>query len=557
VALSYTTVTATQATASSGVASSTTAFSPTAGQMVAVVWTYMLSTNATGLTFTVADSNSNTYANAVTWSSSMGAGYSGVSIFQYPSGASGITVKVTASGTGAADCLITPFLFSGQSTNQSGAATNTASPSGTITSLTCAVTPTATGSYVIAAGQANGAITFSAGANTTQISAWDASGVGEAGCSGASTATQTSGVSYTAAFTITGSDTFGGGIAVAEILPAASSSGAQGFPVIQPGPTWLDTFKPGLPKPRPFAPFYLGTEQGPFSVVLPTLTTSLTAQVVLPLDQPSIQPGPTWLDTFKPGMPKPRPPFPQVLSLTGEFGPFSVVLPTLAASLTGQAVLPLSQPSIQPGPTWLDNFKPGFPRARPIVPPFPPTKLAAGPFATVLPRPAAVITGSKVRTPENLGAVLTLPGPAAVQVIPAEGAAFTLPDYGATLVLANLGGSLTGWTMQTAPLNLLEFNDVTIDIAVTQNGSPYNLTGVTVNLLFKSVAGTPDSNALVFSSSGGSPAITVTNASGGLAVATIPNTDLDAEIYGFYRLDVVNGGLTNTALSGPVTWTSL
>jgi hypothetical protein len=111
--------------------------------------------------------------------------------------------------------------------------------------------------------------------------------------------------------------------------------------------------------------------------------------------------------------------------------------------------------------------------------------------------------------------------------------------------------------MQTAPLNLLEFNDVTIDIAVTQNGSPYNLTGVTVNLLFKTAAGTPDANALIFSSGGGSPAITVTNAAGGLAVAVIPNADLDNEVYFFYRLDVVAGGLTNTCLSGPITWTSL
>ena len=111
--------------------------------------------------------------------------------------------------------------------------------------------------------------------------------------------------------------------------------------------------------------------------------------------------------------------------------------------------------------------------------------------------------------------------------------------------------------MLVAPLNLLEFNDVTINIAVTTSGSPYNLTGATLNLLFKTVAGTPDANALVFSSGGGSPAITITNAVGGLATAVIPNVDLQTETYNFYRLDVVASGLINTALSGPITWTSL
>ncbi|HVT98886.1 MAG TPA: hypothetical protein VHE33_15380 [Acidobacteriaceae bacterium] len=129
--------------------------------------------------------------------------------------------------------------------------------------------------------------------------------------------------------------------------------------------------------------------------------------------------------------------------------------------------------------------------------------------------------------------------------------------FGGTLNYNAFGGSLTGWTMQQTTLAISEFNDETINIAITNNGSPYNLTGVTVQMLFKTAAGTPDNEALVFSSSGGSPAITITNAAGGLATAVIPNTDLDAETYNFFRIDVVVSGLINTCLYGPITWTSL
>jgi hypothetical protein len=163
----------------------------------------------------------------------------------------------------------------------------------------------------------------------------------------------------------------------------------------------------------------------------------------------------------------------------------------------------------------------------------------------------------QLRSPLNLGATLTESTPNGAMTLVTIDAAFTLADYRATLTLASYGAHLTGWTMQTAPLNLNEFNDVTISIAVTQNGSPYNLAGVTLNLLLKTQAGTPDANALIFSSSGGSPAITITNAAQGLATAIIPNTDLDAEVYNFYRLDVVASSLTNTTLFGPITWTTL
>ncbi len=112
--------------------------------------------------------------------------------------------------------------------------------------------------------------------------------------------------------------------------------------------------------------------------------------------------------------------------------------------------------------------------------------------------------------------------------------------------------------MQQASLTLAEFNDMTIDLAITNNGAPFNLTGYTVNLLLKAQAGDPDESALVFSSGGVSPAITITSASQGLATAQLPNDDLDTEAYNFYRLDVVNSSSQQqTTAYGPITWITL
>lgn len=131
-------------------------------------------------------------------------------------------------------------------------------------------------------------------------------------------------------------------------------------------------------------------------------------------------------------------------------------------------------------------------------------------------------------------------------------------NLGGEITLAdNYLGSILGWTMQQVNLALAEFNDETLNIALTSSGVALNLTGATVNMLFKTAAGTPDSGALILSSAGGSPAITITSPSGGLITVTIPNADLQTEQYSFYRIDVVVSSLQNTALYGPVTWTSL
>jgi hypothetical protein len=52
--------------------------------------------------------------------------------------------------------------------------------------------------------------------------------------------------------------------------------------------------------------------------------------------------------------------------------------------------------------------------------------------------------------------------------------------------------------------------------------------------------------------------ITITNASQGLATVAIPNSDLQAPSFTFYRVDLVgSGSKQNTAIYGKVSTTSL
>lgn len=111
--------------------------------------------------------------------------------------------------------------------------------------------------------------------------------------------------------------------------------------------------------------------------------------------------------------------------------------------------------------------------------------------------------------------------------------------------------------MQVISLTLAENNDESVNVAITQNGSALSLSGATVNMYLKTAAGTPDGSALLLSSAGGSPAITITNSSGGLCTVAIPRADLTAETSTFYRIDVVLSGLQNTCIYGPVAWITL
>jgi hypothetical protein len=201
VALVPNAVTPKQATTSSGVSQNSNAFSPSAGSLAVVLFTYMFSSNTTGVTFTVSDSNSNTYTSAFAPLNNGGAGatYVGMATFTYNSAPGSTTVKVTASSANAADCLITPYWFTGQAASQTGAAfaSNTSGSSGT----TCEqlITPTTTGSYIVIAG-AVAAVTVNSTAisGTTLGSSWNDAGTGNSANSGITTSASTGGVQVTA-----------------------------------------------------------------------------------------------------------------------------------------------------------------------------------------------------------------------------------------------------------------------------------------------------------------------------------------------------------------------
>lgn len=176
--------------------------------------------------------------------------------------------------------------------------------------------------------------------------------------------------------------------------------------------------------------------------------------------------------------------------------------------------------------------------------------------------------GTAITVNNTYGGSVTLPNFGGGAVPVTIDAALTLPNFGGTAAsLANTYGgtvgvttydaTLVGWTMQVVSLTLAENNDESVNVAITQNGSALNLTSATINMYLKTAAGTADGSALLLSSAGGSPAITITNAAGGLCTVAIPRADLTAETNNFYRIDVVFSGLQNTAIYGPIVWITL
>lgn len=133
--------------------------------------------------------------------------------------------------------------------------------------------------------------------------------------------------------------------------------------------------------------------------------------------------------------------------------------------------------------------------------------------------------------------------------------------YGGFLTDTNLyGGSVAPCIMQNVNITLGEYNDEVVNLAITNNGSAFNLTGFNLQVLLKVNQGDSDtaSTTKLYSSSGGSPPITITNAAGGLATLKIPRADISNTSFTFWRCDVLDGsGDQNTALYGSVTMTKL
>lgn len=215
-------VTTNQVAAATGVATSTTTLSPAAGWMVLVIASWMFGTNATGVSWTCQDSNAVSYASAVQKQDINGVGGCMIFWHVYSSAPGNITLKITCTNTGAADCQISPRMISGQAASPIGPNTISTNNSSNSTAVTSSLTTTQVGSLCYLAADWAASTTAAAAANTTIISTWSDATQGDTGVSGVSTATTVTPGSTSFGFTA-GSATEYGLVGV-EILPLVASS---------------------------------------------------------------------------------------------------------------------------------------------------------------------------------------------------------------------------------------------------------------------------------------------------------------------------------------------
>lgn len=105
-------------------------------------------------------------------------------------------------------------------------------------------------------------------------------------------------------------------------------------------------------------------------------------------------------------------------------------------------------------------------------------------------------------------------------------------------------------------ITLNENNDEDVDVAITTNvpvtGTVLNLTGMTLEAYLKTSARTSDTDVTTWKGSTVTGEITVTDATNGLASIAIPASAVQIT-KGWWRCDVLNGGLRKSAVSGAVT----
>lgn len=220
--ISVTPVTSTQATTTSGVSAASSSFTPGAGTLVVFSAAWMNFSNLGGMTFTCADSGSTSYTLLKEEADGNGACYGMVFAHYYAASPGSVTAKVTASSTAGADCLLQPYTLTGASSSLTG---QTAGANGTASTSTCETTisPTQLGSYLFAAGSIGTGSTPTPVAGFSTSSTWnDSGGSGDACVSGLSSAGTSALTSTTVGWTLSPASAFGFGIAVAEILPAAT-----------------------------------------------------------------------------------------------------------------------------------------------------------------------------------------------------------------------------------------------------------------------------------------------------------------------------------------------
>lgn len=227
-ALSVSPVSSDKVSAVSGVATSVTTFSPAAGQLVRVCASYLNAVDTLGETFTCADNHGNSYTATVSGQGgdSDGGCYLLIFDFVYSSAPGSTTVHITCSNTsGVADCLIQPYLISGQAASYAGAH-NSVNGNVSITTTQVSLTPTQIGSVVFVLGAPNNAnhpVPTALGTTQTD-SEWNDDNVGSHGVLGRSSALTSSLTSTTYGWTLSTASVFGFGCFAAEVLPAVVSS---------------------------------------------------------------------------------------------------------------------------------------------------------------------------------------------------------------------------------------------------------------------------------------------------------------------------------------------
>lgn len=214
-------VTTNQVAASSGVATSTTSFSPPAGSLVVVIASWMFGTNATGVTWTCQDSSSVAYSSGVQHQDINGVGGAMIFYHYYASAPGSITVKVTCSNTGAADCQISPRIVIGAASTPGPNTLATANSSNS-TAVTGSLTTTKANSICYFAADWATSTTGVAAANTTLISTWSDATQGDTGSSGLSTAPTVSPGATTFGFTAGSATEFG--LVGMEVVPLVAGT---------------------------------------------------------------------------------------------------------------------------------------------------------------------------------------------------------------------------------------------------------------------------------------------------------------------------------------------
>ena len=334
-----------------------------------------------------------------------------------PGGSSAVNLTPTGGYSGTAYAALVAFEVSGLYLSNGGAvdlSNFSSSATSTETSWNSGSTGTLTDAVELAVGiavaQADNSITGPSSPWTNTSGAFGSSVGSYIG--GYQVTAATTGLSYSytlsADYTVSSIVTFYPG--TAPIPPAA------GMPAIQPGPTWLARFKPGLPKPRPMVPppNYLAVAAAGSGSLGVTASASAT---VFPPDMPQVYPGPAWLAHFKPGLPRPRPivPYPSIQQVTATGSP------SLGITATGTAtIVPTpDMPVIQPGPAWFHRFKPGMPKPRPAQIPSAPSTIggACTLTLTTTANVEQIVTGSSGSLGVTASASATVTPPMGVPAI--------------------------------------------------------------------------------------------------------------------------------------------